>query len=93
MSLDSFITAPDDTDFVTDGIESAVARAKETAVGGDVGVHGTSVAQRGLNVGLLHEAHIMLVPVLLGSASGSSTPWPSESSDITHLRFEALAKQ
>ncbi len=53
--------------FVTDGIESAVARAKAIAGGKDVGVMGAQIAQQCLKAGLLDEIHIHLVPVLLGA--------------------------
>ena len=53
--------------FVTDGIESAVAKAKEIAGDKDVGVGGADVARQCLKAGLLDEIGIDLVPVLLGS--------------------------
>lgn len=96
------VVAPDVFTFVTDGIESAVARAKATAHGRTVGVHGAAVAQQALNAGLLDEVHIMLVPVLLGAGKrlfdhlGGPVElrrlWSRESPDITHLRFEVLAR-
>lgn len=53
--------------FVTDGIESAIARARTAAVGKDVTVvGGASTAQQCLNAGLVDEVHIHLRPVLLG---------------------------
>lgn len=52
--------------FVTDGVESAIAQAKAAANGKDVGVAGADIAQQCLNLGLLDEIHIHLVPVLLG---------------------------
>ncbi|MFF6987275.1 dihydrofolate reductase family protein [Streptomyces sp. NPDC010273] len=96
------VVAPDVFTFVTDGIESAVARAKAIANGRDIGVHGAAVAQQALNAGLLDEVHIMLVPVLLGAGKrlfdhlGGPVElrrlWSRESPDITHLRFEVLGK-
>ncbi|MEW1645269.1 dihydrofolate reductase family protein [Streptomyces sp. NPDC091219] len=96
------VVAPDVFTFVTDGIESAVARAKATAHGRTIGVHGAAVAQQALNAGLLDEVHIMLVPVLLGAGKrlfdhlGGPVElrrlWSRESPDITHLRFEVLAR-
>ncbi len=53
--------------FVTDGLESAVAQAKAVAGDKTVGVAGPSIAQQCINVGLLDEVHIELVPVLLGA--------------------------
>ncbi|MFC0509001.1 dihydrofolate reductase family protein [Micromonospora costi] len=52
--------------FVTDGIESAVDRAKALAGSKDVGVNGGTIAAQVLRAGLLDEVHVDLVPVLLG---------------------------
>jgi dihydrofolate reductase len=53
--------------FVTDGIESALEKAKEAARGKDVVLGGgASVAQQYLAAGLLDEVQINLVPMLLG---------------------------
>ena len=52
--------------FVTDGIESAVARAKSAAGSRTVGVHGAQTIQQCLDAGLLDEIHIDLTAVLLG---------------------------
>jgi dihydrofolate reductase len=52
--------------FVTDGIESALAQAKEAAGGKDVSLGGgASVGQQYLAAGLIDEIEISLVPVLL----------------------------
>src|SRR6266508_2248443 len=53
--------------FVTDGIESAVARAKSAAAPKAVGVHGAQTIQQCLDAGLLDEIHIDLAAVLLGA--------------------------
>jgi dihydrofolate reductase len=54
-------------EFVTDGIETALARAREAAGGRDIRVGGgADVAQQYLRAGLLDELHVHLVPVLLG---------------------------
>lgn len=53
--------------FVTDGVESAVNRARTAAAGKSVGVHGADTIQQCLNAGLLDEIHIDLAAVLLGS--------------------------
>ena len=53
--------------FVTDGIESAVARAKSAAEPKSVLVHGAKTIQQILNAGLLDEIHIDLAAVLLGA--------------------------
>jgi dihydrofolate reductase len=53
--------------YVTDGIESAVAQAKEAAGDRDVMVHGAYTAQRALEVGALDELQIHQIPVLFGA--------------------------
>ena len=51
---------------VTDGVESAVAQAREVAGDKTVDVAGPSIIQQCLNAGLLDELRVELVPVLLG---------------------------
>jgi dihydrofolate reductase len=51
--------------FVRDGVESAIHQAK-AAGDGNVGVSGPDIAQQCLNLGLLDEVRIDLVPVLFG---------------------------
>jgi dihydrofolate reductase len=51
--------------FVHDGVESAIKQARAAGNGG-VGVSGPNIAQQCLNLGLLDEVRIDLVPVLLG---------------------------
>jgi dihydrofolate reductase len=53
--------------FVTDGIESAIAQAKQVAGNKSVGVGGPDVMRQCLKAGLLDEIGIDLVPVLLGT--------------------------
>ncbi len=56
--------------FVTDGIESALAQAKEAAGGKDVSLGGgAEVAQQYLKAGLLDELELNVVPVLLGDGT------------------------
>src|SRR5918997_2688500 len=55
--------------FVTEGIEAAVARAREIAGDLDVGVNGGQMARQCLDAGLLDEVHVDLVPVLLGGGT------------------------
>jgi len=53
--------------FVTDGIESAIARAEEAAGGKDVSVGGgASTLQQAIAAGLLDELVVHQVPILLG---------------------------
>ena len=56
--------------FVTDGIESALAQAREAAGRKDVTIHGgASVIQQYLNARLLDEIEIHIVPLLLGGGA------------------------
>ncbi len=52
--------------FISDGVESAVEKAKEIAGDKNVGVGGADVTRQCLKAGLLDEIAIDLVPVLLG---------------------------
>ena len=85
-------------EFVTDGIESAVTRAKEAAGDRSVGVHGADTIQQLLNAGLLDAIHVDLAAVLLGDgvrlferlentplALGSPTVVTGDG--VTHLRY------
>jgi dihydrofolate reductase len=54
--------------FVTDGIEAALARAKEAANGRDVRLGGGAATIRQyLRAGLVDEMHLAVAPILLGS--------------------------
>ncbi len=56
--------------FVTDGIESALAQAREAAAGKDVSLGGgADVAQQYLRAGLVDEMMLNVSPVLLGEGS------------------------
>ena len=52
--------------YVTDGVESAMAQAKEAAGDADVMVHGADLAQSLLRARVLDELEIHLIPLLLG---------------------------
>src|ERR671917_896824 len=52
--------------FVTEGLESALEKAKEVAGDKGVAVGAASLAQQCIRAGLLDEIHVDLVPVLLG---------------------------
>jgi dihydrofolate reductase len=84
--------------FVTDGIERAVARAKEAADPRAVGVHGAQTIQRCLDAGLLDEIHVDLAAVLLGSGVSLfghvanapivlGDPTVVAGTGVTHLRY------
>jgi dihydrofolate reductase len=56
--------------FVTDGIERALERAKESAGGKDVGLWGgADVVNQYLAAGLLDELELHIAPVLLGGGA------------------------
>ncbi|MDI3405059.1 dihydrofolate reductase family protein [Streptomyces cavernicola] len=56
--------------FVTDGIESALAQAREAAEGGDVGVlGGATTANQYLAAGLVDELRLHIVPFTLGAGT------------------------
>ena len=55
--------------FVTEGIEAAVAKAREIAGTKDVGLNSGTIARQALEAGLIDEVHIDLVPVLLGAGT------------------------
>ena len=84
--------------FVTDGIESAVEKAKAAAAGKSVGVHGADTIQQCLNAGLLDEIQVDIAALLLGSGVrlfddlagtpavlGNPTVIPGVG--VTHLRY------
>ena len=85
--------------FVTDGIEAAVAKAKELAGDKNVGVNGGQMARQALQAGLLDEVGVELVPVVLGGgtplfADLAITPVQFEGpttvvqgTEVTHLRY------
>ena len=87
--------------FVTDGVESAIAKAKVVAGDKDVSIASPSVAQQALNAGLLDVITVDVAPCLLGSgtpyfAKLASTPVRLDTPTIrpgtrvTHLRYRVL---
>ncbi len=87
--------------FVTDGIESAVAKAKAIAGDKNVGVGGADVTRQCLKAGLLDEIGIDLVPVLLGSGVRLFEQigiepveleilGVTEDTGVTHLRYRVV---
>lgn len=88
--------------FVTDGIEAAIARAKEIAGDGTVGVAAGTVAGQALAAGLIDEVAIDLVPIVMGSGHryfAGIDPADVRLGDptvvipatrVTHLRFPVL---
>jgi dihydrofolate reductase len=87
--------------FVTDGIESAVARAKAAAGDKKVAVMGANIAQQCIRAGLLDELEIHLVPILFGEGIPLFEHFDTgqielertrvlESAGVTHLRFRVV---
>jgi dihydrofolate reductase len=84
--------------FVTDGVESAVAQAKELAGDKIVAIATPSITQQCLNLGLLDVIRVNLVPVLLGDGIRFfdnlrdapitlDDPTVTESTRVTHLQY------
>jgi dihydrofolate reductase len=87
--------------FVTDGIESAVAKAKALAKDKDVGIGGASLAQQALRAGLVDELYLHIAPILLGDgvrlfehlgdqAIALRKISSLDAEDMSHERFEVL---
>jgi dihydrofolate reductase len=55
--------------FVTDGVASAIEQAKHVAGDKVVGLHGATVMQQALPLGLVNEIRVHVVPVLLGGGT------------------------
>jgi dihydrofolate reductase len=87
--------------FFTDGVESAVEKAREVAGDKTVAVGAASIAQQCIRAGLLDEIHVDLVPVLLGNGVRlfdhlGTEPIELESTSVidapgvTHLTFRVV---
>jgi dihydrofolate reductase len=93
--------ASDRVHYVTDGVESAMRRAKEAAGDADVMVHGADLARSCLQEGVLDELEVHLVPVLLGAGRplfgaltepvGLELTRVLEAPGVTHMRFRVNA--
>ena len=89
--------------FVTDGVESAVEKAKAVAGDENVAVGAASLAQQCLRAGILDEVHVDLVPVLLGGGVrffddlGEQIELERtrliEAPDVTHITFRVVKGQ
>ncbi len=89
--------------FVTDGIESALAQAKEAAGGKDVSLGGgANVAQQYLATGLIDEMLLSVVPVLLSDGTRLFEKVPAgalkldpiqvvNAPGVTHLRYRLVS--
>ncbi|HEY0806974.1 MAG TPA: dihydrofolate reductase family protein, partial [Pseudonocardiaceae bacterium] len=74
--------------FVTDGVVSAIEQAKNVAGDKVVGLHGASVMQQALPLGLVDEIRVHVIPVLLG---GGTSLFGTLASSISLERTTALA--
>jgi dihydrofolate reductase len=74
--------------FVTDGVVSAIEQAKRVAGDRVVGLHGATVMQQALPLGLVDEVRVHVMPVLLG---GGTPLFASLDAAINLERFQALA--
>ena len=84
--------------FVTEGVEVAIERAREIAGDKDIGVNGGTIATQCLELGLLDEITLDLVPVLLGGGVPYidhvkvapvllDGPTITQGSRVTHLHY------
>lgn len=55
--------------FVTDGVASAIEQAKRAAGDKIVGLHGATVMQQALPLGLVDEIRVHVIPLLLGAGT------------------------
>jgi dihydrofolate reductase len=87
--------------FVTDGIESAIKKAKQAAGKKNVAVSGSTITQQCLKAGLLDEIGVDLVPILLGDGirlfdNLGTKPIELESTQaveapgVTHLKYRVV---
>jgi dihydrofolate reductase len=84
--------------FVSDGIDSAIARARAIAGDGVIALGSPSIIQQCLNLGLVDRVQVKVVPLLLGSGvrlfgdlAGApielDNPTVAEGNGVTHLRY------
>ena len=87
--------------FVTEGVESAIEKAKRVAGDKNIGISGSKIVQQCLKAGLLDELQLHLVPILLGSGIRlfdhlDTNPIELErievieGTEVTHLRFRFM---
>ena len=86
--------------FVTDGVASAIEQAGRVAAGKVVGLHGATVMQQALPLGLVDEIRVHVIPVLLGGGTplfdGLDSAITLERTDVrvtpaaTHLAFRVV---
>lgn len=86
--------------FVTDGVESAIAQARQVAGEKRVGISGSKIVQQALNAGLVDEIQIDLAHMLLGDGvrlfENLNAPIELESTGVvegagvTHLQYRVV---
>ncbi|KMO75329.1 MAG: dihydrofolate reductase family protein [Mycolicibacterium rufum] len=88
--------------FVTDGIESAYARAEAAAGGRDISIAGgASCARQAIAAGLVDEIDLQISPVILGSGERLFDGFPAgtpelelervlDAPGVAHLRFRVI---
>lgn len=86
--------------FVTDGVRSAIEQAKAVAGDKSVGLHGATVMQQGLPLGLVDEIQVHVIPILIGGGTRLFDTLPSgielerisaiATPKATHLRFRVV---
>ena len=72
--------------FVTDGVQSAIRQAQRAAGDKDVHLHGATIMQQALPLGLVDEIHLHVMPVLVG---GGTTLFGTLDSAIELERIDA----
>lgn len=97
---DDFPHGPSNLTFVTDGIESAIRKARAVAGGKNIKLGGASPGKQALAAGLCDEILIHLAPVLLGGGVRLFDELPdgirleklsvSDGAFATHLRYRVL---
>jgi dihydrofolate reductase len=100
ITHDSPATAAPPFTFVTDGIQSALARAREVAGDKRIGLMGADVPRQFLAAGLVDEIRIHLVDVLLGGGRRMFDELPqridlrqvrlSEDGGVAHVVYRVL---
>jgi dihydrofolate reductase len=94
------LDSPDPVFTVTDGIESALAQAREVAGDKRIGLMGANIDQQFLAAGLVDEIRIHLVDVLLGGGRRLFDVLPrrielertglSQTDGVTHLEYRVV---
>jgi dihydrofolate reductase len=96
-----FPRGPSNLTFVTDGIASAIAQAREVANGKDIKLGGASPGKQALAAGLCDEILVHIAPYLLGGGVRLFDELPdgirleklsaSDGPQATHIRYRVLA--